>query len=147
MIPAKLLTYLRNPWVLLAIAVLVIAIMVYAKKWNPFDFFKQTPDSTDVVMDDAQRSEARAMAKALYDEMSGVNYMRDFEPWRRFMQMSAFMQQGTYQEFSNLYADERKGTLTRWVTDESDLFPSWNDPQGIASRSQILERLQTLGLS
>lgn len=141
----KAFAYLKNPWVLLFIAALVIVVLVYAKDWNPFDFFKPAPDSADVVGDESQKAYARALATELHNEMLGINISRNLAPWQQFMQELPFTQKLVYQEFSSMYASEGKGTLTAWVKAESSLFPVWTD--SVAGRAQVLAKLQSLGLS
>jgi hypothetical protein len=144
--PVIAIRLLKSPWTWVVVLAIILIIVMKAKDWNPFDFFRHAGSGSDVDLTEQERAAARQMATELYTEMKGPNLSRDLIPWRKFMRMSEKMQKGTYQEFSTMYSGENRGTLTQWVKDEGSFFPSWNDSEGIASRSQILTRLSDLNL-
>ena len=146
MIYSVIIRLAKNPWSWVVLLLLVLIIVIKVKGFSLFDFFKHAASSTDVVLTSEEKISAQQMATALHEEMSGLNLNRNIAPWRQFMRLSERMQRGTYQEFSNKYAAENRGTLLQWVSDEGSRFPSWNDAEGVASRAQVLERLNTLNL-
>lgn len=139
---SAILNIVKSPYTWVVLLCLVLLAVIYFKKVNPFDFFTPPPSSDDVSLSPAELAAADAMARELKEEMTGFNLRRNLDPWRKFMQMTDKLKKGAYQQFSTLYASSGNGTLTQWVSDESN----WSDPDGIASRQQVLDTLNRLNL-
>lgn len=140
---SKLLTYLKNPWVLLALAGVLILILWKWGKVSLLNINVPTPLPTDTAggpLTDAEAEDVRSMAMQLHSDMDGFTVLRDREVWRQFMSMSDRLFVAVYNDFNNLFFDEGNGTLRQWIADEG---PWWGD---FDSKANIIERMDRLNL-
>lgn len=140
---SKLLTYLKNPWVLLALAGVLILILWKWGKVSLLNINVPTPLPTDTAggpLTDAEAEDVRSMAMQLHSDMDGFTVFRDREVWRQFMSMSDRLFVAVYNDFNNLFFDEGNGTLRQWIADEG---PWWGD---FDSKANIIERMDRLNL-
>jgi hypothetical protein len=144
------LKYLKNPWVLLGIVIVIF--LVYRKFFgggslinifNPVSLPTHGPSGEPLTT--TQSEAVRELAMRLHTDMDGAtitNFQRDVEAWRQFMSLPDNLFRAVYNDFGNLYFREGEGTLREWIENEW----TWVDTAGVASRSQILNRMATLNL-
>jgi hypothetical protein len=140
----KALTYLKNPWVLLAIAVIVLAV-VWKLKGPLFNINvpQDLPDEPDLST--SERQAVRELSMRLHADMKGINVfssLRDREAWAQLMGMSDRMFVAVSNDFNKLYYREGEGTMRQWLSDEA----WWADTAGIAGKNQVLERMASLNI-
>jgi len=136
--------YLRNPWVLLALAVVVIWVL-YKFRGPLFNFNvpQDLPDEPNLSA--TERQVVRELSMRLHRDMSGVGigFLRDHNAWQQLMSMSDRLFVAVSNDFNRLYFKQGKGTMRKWVQDEW----TWADVAGIAGRTQVLDRMASLNIN
>jgi len=141
---SRLLTYLKNPWVLLALAVVVIVVVWKLKGGSLININRPTPLPTDNAGGELTDSEAQAVreiAMRLHSDMDGFTVVRDRETYREWMSMPDRLFVAVYNDFNNLYFNDGQGTLRQWIANEG---PWWGD---FDSKANIIERMDRLNLN
>ncbi len=139
------LKYLRNPWVLLALAVVVIAVL-YRFRGPLFNLNvpQELPDEPN--LSDTERQVVRELSMRLHNDMDGLTpfaSLRDRDAWAQLMSMSDRLFVAVANDFNRLYFREGKGTMRQWLQSEA----WWVDMAGIAGRDQILDRMASLNIN
>ena len=138
------LKYLRNPYVLLGIVVIVLA-LVWKFQGSLFNINvpQDLPDEPNLT--DSERQAVRELSMRLHADMKGINVFssaRDREAWAQLMSMSDRLFVAVSNDYNRLYYRESQGTLRQWVSDEA----WWVDVAGIAGKNQVLERMAGLNI-
>lgn len=141
----KAATLLRNPWVLLGIAVVVLLVLWKYGTKSLLNINLPTPLPIGPALTQDEKNTVRELARRLHRDMDGptFGFQRDADAWRMLMSMPDRLFIATYNDFNSLYYKEGEGTLREWV--ESEVI--WWDTQGIGGRNQILERMDQLNLN
>lgn len=143
------LKYLKNPWVLLGIVIVIF--LIYRKLFGGgalINIFNQaelpTHGPAGEVLTETQARAVRELALRLHTDMEGwtLNVTRDVEAWRQLMSLPDNLFVAVYNDFGNQFFREGLGTMREWIESEW----TWVDTSGVASRSQILNRMATLNL-
>lgn len=100
-------------------------------------------DITSPDLGETEKATAKRLAVAAHEDMVGVGWNRNMELWREIIGLPDDILVATYNYFNALYYQEKNGTMYAWIMDEW----GWQDPfEGIASRSQVATRFQSLNL-
>ncbi len=127
----------------IVVVLILFSVTIWAWKSGFFKNILKEGPKNDPNLTDAENARARALAVILHDDMKGPAFRRNMEAWREFMGLRDAVARQIYNVFGQLYYDEHKQTLTDWVADEWQ----WQDPIGIASQQQVMERLALMGLT
>lgn len=125
--------------------VLVVVVVLYFLLRKKAGDFNSIPLPTGGNLSEVEQKFVRELSMRLHADMDGIqwtNFTRDVEAWRTLVSLNDTMFVAVFNDFGRLYYREGNGTLRTWIEDES----AWTDSAGIASKSDVIERMNNLNL-
>jgi hypothetical protein len=95
------------------------------------------------LLSNTDSAKVRQIAQALHDDMDGIRFgSYNLVPYNEMLQSSDTMFVAIYNDFNNLFSNEKGGTLREWLN--SEFAWSWSTYKNLIY--QITSRMDRLGL-
>lgn len=153
-----ILKYLRNPWVITAIVV-VIALVLWKYRGPIISVFNPAPlpnaGSTGVNLTGQQARMVRSLSQRLWTDIDKWNNpwfsQRDTATWVQLQEQDDQLFIAVYNDFGNLHYGNAGKTLKDYLRDENfafttSVFAPWSIWSGGRLKDAILERMDNLNL-
>lgn len=152
------LTYLRNPWVLLSL-VSVVALVIWKYRGPLVAVFRPAPlpniGSTGVALTSQEAQLVRSLSQRLWTDIDRWNNpffaKRDTDTWVQFQEQDDRIFIAVYNDFGNLYYGRDGKTLKAYLRSENfalttSIFTPWGAYTGTQLKNDILQRMDNLNL-